>query len=371
MSFILSMIPSFDSMSKRAITKLFNTILMRAGITLIITTAFSISTMLYSLSGGYPFFLIAFLQIVVFAGIYFKLGDLMSMFSLQSNDSQSVGSRIMRRPRMLMHAHMHRLQRKLGRSMTALGAGSAIASTTGKQRQSDLGSSVRTQADHTRPDGQNKPSLGKRIGQTIGSVVNTKDKIIDSAGNLKEQVQELPTNARYAVYQGKSKAKENVRDLTSSISQTRTDRASGRKEQQEQRRKTIADHRFEMEQAKQQKQPASSVHKRPVTRHEQSHEEQSTRQATVLASHMKSQREKQERPTVKPVSLSSKGEHQNEPTKESTIQKRSASILTVDKQPQHIVTKERPSTTQRVQSLTIRNRPQIKSATMKRRTKKP
>ena len=139
--------------------------------------------MLYTLSAGYPFFLIAFLQIVTFAGIYFKLGDLMSMFSLQSNDSQSVGSRVMRKPRMLMHAHMHRLQRKLGRSMTALGAGSAIASATGKQGQS--GSSGRTQADHTRPDGQEKSTLGKRIGQTIGAVADTKDKIVDSAGNLK------------------------------------------------------------------------------------------------------------------------------------------------------------------------------------------
>ena len=158
-SFILSMIPSFDGMSKRAITKLFNTILTRAGITLIITTAFSISTMLYTLSAGYPFFLIAFLQIVTFAGIYFKLGDLMSMFSLQSNDSQSVGSRMMRKPRMLMHAHMHRLQRKLGRSVTALGAGSAIASATGKKGQSGSGSSASTQADHSRPNGQEKSTL--------------------------------------------------------------------------------------------------------------------------------------------------------------------------------------------------------------------
>lgn len=61
----------------------------------------------------------------------------MSMFSLQSNDSQSVGSRVMRKPRMLMHAHMHRLQRKLGRSMTTLGAGSAIV--TGKKGQSVRG----------------------------------------------------------------------------------------------------------------------------------------------------------------------------------------------------------------------------------------
>ncbi|MDT2477451.1 CD3337/EF1877 family mobilome membrane protein [Enterococcus avium] len=371
MSFILSMIPSFDSMAKRAITKLFNTILMRAGITLIITTAFSISTMLYSLSAGYPFFLIAFLQIVVFAGIYFKLDDLMSMFSLQSNDSQSVGSRIMRKPRLLMHAQMHRLQRKLGRSMTALGAGSAIASATGKQRQSDSGSSARTQADHTRPDGQNTTSLGKRIGQTIGSVADTKDKVVDSATNIKEQVQELPTNARYALYQGQSKAKENVRDLTSSISQTRAEKSSGRKEQQEQRRKTIAERRSEVEQVKQQKRYASSVHERPVTRQEKPNEEQSVRQTTVQASRMESQHERQVRPTVKPVPSSLKVERQNEPTKESTTQKQSASIPTVDKQPQRIVIKERPSSTQRVQSSTIRNRPQIKSATMKRGTKKP
>lgn len=178
-SFILSMIPSFDGMSKRAITKLFNTILTRAGITLIITIAFSISTMLYTLSAGYPFFLIAFLQIVTFAGIYFKLGDLMSMFSLQSNDSQSVGSRMMRKPRMLMHAHMHRLQRKLGRSVTALGAGSAIASATGKKGQSGSGSSASTQADHSRPNGQEKSTLGKRIGQTIGTVADTKDRMVD------------------------------------------------------------------------------------------------------------------------------------------------------------------------------------------------
>lgn len=248
-SFILSMIPSFDGMSKRAITKLFNTILTRAGITLIITTAFSISTMLYTLSAGYPFFLIAFLQIVTFAGIYFKLGDLMSMFSLQSNDSQSVGSRVMRKPRMLMHAHMHRLQRKLGRSMTTLGAGSAIV--TGKKGQSGSGSSARTQADHSQPDGKEKSTLGKRIGQTIGTVADTKDRMVDTASGLKEQVKDLLTNARYAVYQGKSKVKENVRDLTSSISQTKADRASGRKEQQEQRRKTIAKRRSEMEQVKQ------------------------------------------------------------------------------------------------------------------------
>ncbi|MDK7046870.1 YtxH domain-containing protein, partial [Escherichia coli] len=82
---------------------------------------------------------------------------------------------------------------------------------TGKKGQSGLGSSARTQSDHSRPDGKEKSTLGKRIGQTIGTVADTKDRMVDTASGLKEQVKDLPTNARYAVYQGKSKVKENVR----------------------------------------------------------------------------------------------------------------------------------------------------------------
>ena len=279
-SFLLSMVPSFEGMSKRAITKLFNTILTRAGITLIITVAFSISTMLYNLSGDYPFFLTAFLQIVTFAGIYFKLGDLMGMFSLQSGDSQSMGSRIMRRPRMLMHAHMHRLQHKLGRSVAALGAGTA-AYHAGKQAGSDQrnashsGSSKRTQADHSRPDGQAAPekeSVWKRAGSAVGAAADTKDKIADTAGQLREQAKDLPVNAKYALYHGKTQVSEGVRDFTSSVTQTRTARAEQRNAQAESRRQTIAERRAELEQAKQPQQTASEspkgaspVHERPVT----------------------------------------------------------------------------------------------------------
>ena len=155
-SFILSMIPSFDGMSKRAITKLFNTILTRAGITLIITTAFSISTMFYSISSGYPFFMIAFLQIVTFAGIYFKLGDLMAMFSLQSSDTQQVSRRIMRRPYMFLNRRARRLERKIGRTVAAsavggvAGAAAASASTKKADNKKSAGSG------HTRPN--NMPS---------------------------------------------------------------------------------------------------------------------------------------------------------------------------------------------------------------------
>ena len=368
-SFLLSMIPSYESMAKQAIVRVFNTIMTRAGITLIVTVAFSISSMFYNISTDYPFFMVAFLQIVCFAGIYMKLGDLMSMFSLQSNDSQSVGSRVMRKPRMLMHAHMHRLQRKLGRSMTTLGAGSAIV--TGKKGQSGSGSSARTQADHSRPDGKEKSTLGKRIGQTIGTVADTKDRMVDTASGLKEQVKDLPTNARYAVYQGKSKVKENVRDLTSSISQTKADRASGRKEQQEQRRKTIAKRRSEMEQVKQKKQPASSVHERPTTRQEQYHDEQTSKQSNIQTSYKESQQAKQERPAVKSDFSSPKVERQGNTVQEKTVQKPATSTTTADRTSQRPITKERPSTVQRVPLQNTRSRPPIKTATIKKVGKKP
>lgn len=120
------------------------------------TTAFSISTMFYSISSGYPFFMIAFLQIVTFAGIYFKLGDLMAMFSLQSSDTQQVSRRIMRRPYMFLNRRARRLERKIGRTVAAsavggvAGAAAASASTKKADNKKSAGSG------HTRPN--NMPS---------------------------------------------------------------------------------------------------------------------------------------------------------------------------------------------------------------------
>ena len=101
-SFLLSMIPTYENMAKQAVVRVFNAIMTRAGITLIVTVAFSISSMFYNISTDYPFFMVAFLQIICFAGIYMKLGELMSMFSLNANDSQQIGRRIFRRPMVFM-----------------------------------------------------------------------------------------------------------------------------------------------------------------------------------------------------------------------------------------------------------------------------
>ena len=149
-SFILSMIPTYEGMAKKALTKLFNTIMMRAGITLIITTAFSISTMFYSISSGYPFFMVAFLQIVTFAGIYFKLGDLMAMFSLQSSDTQQVGRRIMRHPYMFLNRRARRLERKIGRTMAAGAAGGVAGAAAASASTKKADNTKQTGNTHTR-----------------------------------------------------------------------------------------------------------------------------------------------------------------------------------------------------------------------------
>lgn len=132
-SFLLSMLPTYQGMAKKAIEKLFNTIMMRAGITLVITTAFSISSMFYALSGNYPFFMVAFLQIVTFGGIYLKLSDLMGMFSLQSGDSQHFGRRITQRPKRLAQRNIRSLKRNIGR--TLVGA-SLLSKRPSKQKGS-------------------------------------------------------------------------------------------------------------------------------------------------------------------------------------------------------------------------------------------
>ena len=61
------------------------------------------------------------MQIVCFAGIYMKLGDLMSMFSLNANDSQSMGRRIFRRPYLFMRHRARRMERRLAGAVTAGG----------------------------------------------------------------------------------------------------------------------------------------------------------------------------------------------------------------------------------------------------------
>ena len=252
-SFLLSMIPSYESMAKQAIVRVFNTIMTRAGITLIVTVAFSISSMFYNISTDYPFFMVAFLQIVCFAGIYMKLGDLMSMFSLNAGDSQSMGRRIFRRPYLFMRHRARRMEHRIARAVSAGGisggvagavAGSAVAGKRAERKN--------TASKENR--GNTTSSMGQRAGSKVGAVLDTKNKVKDKANAVKENIKDMPTQTAYAVYSAKEKAKSSVSDFKRGMVQEQQSRQTGRLEKQEQRKKNIADKRMELQKAQEARQ---------------------------------------------------------------------------------------------------------------------
>ena len=274
-SFLLSMIPSYESMAKQAIVRVFNTIMTRAGITLIVTVAFSISSMFYNISTDYPFFMVAFLQIVCFAGIYMKLGDLMSMFSLNAGDSQSMGHRIFRRPYLFMRHRARRMEHRIARAVSAGGisggvagavAGSAVAGKRAERKN--------TASKENR--GNTTSSMGQRAGSKVGAVLDTKNKVKDKANAVKENIKDMPTQTAYAVYSAKEKAKSSVSDFKRGMVQEQQSRQTGRMEKQKQHRQNIADKRMELQKAQEARQAqrkadgsattgATRPHERPAT----------------------------------------------------------------------------------------------------------
>ena len=275
-SFLLSMIPSYENMAKQAVVRVFNTIMTRAGITLIVTVAFSISSMFYNISSDYPFFMIAFLQIVCFAGIYIKMGDLMSMFSLNAGDAQHMGRRIFRRPYLFMRHRARRMERRMAKAVgagTMLGAG---AGAVAGNRMADTGS--RRQAKAPSRENRTASSMGQRAGSAVGAMLDTKNKFKDKANTVKENIKDMPTQTAYAVHSAKEKAKSSVSDFRRGIVQEQQSRQTGRMEKQEQHRQSIADKRMELQKAQEAKQSGrkadgsatagatrTRVHDRPVT----------------------------------------------------------------------------------------------------------
>ena len=269
-SFLLSMIPSQENLAKQAIVRVFNTIMTRAGITLIVTVAFSISSMFYNISKEYPFFMVAFLQIVCFAGIFIKLGDLMSMFSLNAGDSQNMGRRIFRRPYLFMRHRARRMERRLAGAVTAGGVAGAVAGSTFSNRKPTRNTATKDSRGNT------FSSMGQRAGSKVGAVLDTKNKVKDKANAVKENIKDMPTQTAYAVYSAKEKAKSSVSDFKRGMVQEQQSRQTGRLEKQEQHRQNIADKRMELQKAQEARQAqrkadgsattgAPRPHERPAT----------------------------------------------------------------------------------------------------------
>ena len=267
-SFLLSMIPTYENMAKQAVVRVFNAIMTRAGITLIVTVAFSISSMFYNISTDYPFFMVAFLQIICFAGIYMKLGELMSMFSLNANDSQQIGRRIFRRPMVFMRHRARRMEHRIAR---AVGAGSVAGAVAGAS-VARAGKPATNQPPKKREN--TSASMGSRVGSAVGAVMDTKNKVRDGASTLKENVKDLPTQAGYAVHSAKQKAKDNVSDFKRGVVEERENRQEQRTQKRNQHRENISQKKQELQKAQEARQTvhangsatagATRSHERPV-----------------------------------------------------------------------------------------------------------
>ena len=267
-SFLLSMIPTYENMAKQAVVRVFNAIMTRAGITLIVTVAFSISSMFYNISTDCPFFMVAFLQIICFAGIYMKLGELMSMFSLNANDSQQIGRRIFRRPMVFMRHRARRMEHGIAR---AVGAGSIAGAVAGAS-VARAGKPATNQPPKKREN--TSASMGSRVGSAVGAVMDTKNKVRDSASSLKENVKDLPTQAGYAVHSAKQKAKDNVSDFKRGVVEERENRQEQRTQKRNLHRENISQKKQELQKAQEARQTvhangsatagATRSHERPV-----------------------------------------------------------------------------------------------------------
>lgn len=240
MSFLISMVPSQQGKWKQAVMKVFNTIVMRSGIALVITVAFSLSSMFYSMTAGYPFFLIAFLQIVVFAGIFMQLQELLGMLSLQSGDADRLGRRMFYRPYRRMRYGMRRIRRDVRRTSRrgAIAGGKNTVNDSVRSSSGYVGKNEKTTVQSGKSVRPNiKPNIGTKTGKAVQKVIDVPSKVVDGVKRPIEKIVDLPTGVKYAVHSVGTGFKEELAENR----ERRTDRQKQRREMKNYKREEMAE----------------------------------------------------------------------------------------------------------------------------------
>lgn len=295
LNFILSMLPTYNGLLKKAVEKLFNTILMRAGLTLLITIAFSLSAMIYSMSGDYPFLMVAFLQIVVFVGTYLKMDEILSMVALGDGGSNKRG-------RFLKSMGRYMVMRKLfGRRYSSGGRRAAVSRNAGAGNGTGGGTGGNTGDDskdiaapsggndsqkapsHTNnsnnkpvrepartnenvngaenkgssenerttvSDGSKTQSAGAKAGKRVGMVMDSGKRLKDRMSLVKENVKNTPTEIKYQAGLHRKAIDQNVKDFKEGIAGERNRRETGRLQERNRIRADAGKKRREMYLAK-------------------------------------------------------------------------------------------------------------------------
>lgn len=252
-TFLLAMLPSFNGLMKQNIMKLFNTIMTRVGVTLVITIAFSLSSMVYGLSATSPFFLVAFLQVTIFAGIWMKLSDLMGIMQLHSSDVQQGAHRFSRRG--------HRMFRQLvGSAMGGAMAGRFLSRGYGKSRgMAPLPTAAQREqtADVAPAQKQLKPR-SQRLGEKLADVSDVGNQLKDKTKRGVEQLKDAPTNALYGLHRGKQLTKDAAETTKDSFRKRREANQQQREKQMEQRRQRMAERKLAIKPTSQKQTPSQT-----------------------------------------------------------------------------------------------------------------
>lgn len=163
-SLLLSLIPGFESTARRAIMKLFNIILMRAGVIFIMVGTFSIVTLVFSMTGSTPFLIVLIIQIAVLVGAYTQFDNILDMMSLRDGSgSHSVGQKLMNPLRRTATRGTNRILGKVIAGGIGLKAGKAIAG----RGNSDIAGNIHSGKANDKTD---LKSFGK---VTDGSIAST------------------------------------------------------------------------------------------------------------------------------------------------------------------------------------------------------
>lgn len=217
LSCIVSMIPGQANSWKKSAVKMFNTLLMKFGITIVITIAFSLSSSAYEIAAELPFVFVMFIQIIVFAGIHMKLGDIMGMFGLNISDSKGLAGGI-------MHKGSHMVKRQLHKI-------SHLRRHSQRNRKPKQTKNFQNSPSNFNRTSSRTP-MSEKIGSFAANVADVPSKIKDKASSFKNTVSNAPLNVRYAAHNAKENISQGVNHVALSAQETKRQNLINRKQKQ-------------------------------------------------------------------------------------------------------------------------------------------
>lgn len=210
-SFLISMMPGQENNWKKAVVNLFNTLMARVGITLVITLAFCISNMFYSMSGSYPFVLMMFLQIVTFAGIFMKMNDILGVMNLSANDSGQLGRKILNKSYRQIRTGK-RMGRKMVRKVVSQSSQRHVPQSTVESTNKDARNNTGVpKQEINNASSTSKKEIRKNVSAKNGEVIPVREEELENEQGVVQR-QSHTTQKQYRVHKQPEKIKREQKE---------------------------------------------------------------------------------------------------------------------------------------------------------------